>query len=152
MRPSDHSTRLRRALRSLDGLSVGERFFGEPDEVRRRIGAREVPAGTWKFTDDTVMSLSIVDVLAEHGDIDGGALALLFAQRYRFDPVRGYGRAAHAILGRIAAGEHWTQVAPSVFGGAGSLGNGGAMRAAPIGAYFADDPTRVPVRRCARPR
>jgi ADP-ribosylglycohydrolase len=30
-------------------------------------------------------------------------------------------------------------VAPSAFSGEGSMGNGGAMRAGPVGAYFADD-------------
>jgi len=37
----------------------------------------------------------------------------------------------------------WKAVSPRAFNGQGSCGNGGAMRAAPIGAYFADDPERV---------
>src|SRR5205085_7421401 len=43
------------------------------------------------------------------------------------------------ILRRLAAGEHWSHVSPEVFHGQGSLGNGGAMRAGPIGAWFAED-------------
>ncbi|NLJ47871.1 MAG: ADP-ribosylglycohydrolase family protein, partial [Treponema sp.] len=39
-----------------------------------------------------------------------------------------------------ARGEDWRAVSRAAFGGAGSWGNGGAMRAAPIGAWYAGDP------------
>ncbi len=39
----------------------------------------------------------------------------------------------------IIAGAHWRETAANAFGGQGSMGNGGAMRVAPLGAYFADD-------------
>jgi ADP-ribosylglycohydrolase len=139
--------RLRNAQASLTGLSVGDafgdRFFTNPAEVERLIEARSAPAPPWLFTDDTVMALSVVDVLSDRGAVDEDWLAELFATRYRFDPARGYGATAHGILTRIGAGESWRDVAPSVFNGRGSMGNGGAMRAAPIGAYFFDDVARV---------
>ena len=135
--------RLERALRSLDGLSVGdafgERFFGDPPDVLRRIQGRVVPLGPWRFTDDTVMAISIVDVLATHGFVEEAQLARLFARRYRLDPARGYGGIAHEILGNIAMGVPWRQAASCPFDGQGSMGNGGAMRAAPVGAYFSGD-------------
>jgi ADP-ribosylglycohydrolase len=141
--PDDHSSRLARARASLQGLSVGDafgqRFFDEPRIVAQRLAARTLPPAPWSYTDDTVMAMSIVDVLADHGAIDRDDLAQLFAARYRHDPARGYGATAHRVLARVAAGEPWHEVAPSVFGGEGSMGNGGAMRAAPIGAYFCDD-------------
>jgi ADP-ribosylglycohydrolase len=139
----DPRGRLRRALRSLEGLSVGDafgdRFFTTPHTVEHLIEQRALPAGVWPITDDTVMALSIVDVLAGQGAIDCDLLAALFGARYRLDPARGYGGTAHGILTRIAAGEPWAEVAGEVFGGTGSMGNGGAMRAAPIGGYFFDD-------------
>jgi ADP-ribosylglycohydrolase len=139
----DPRGRLARALRSLEGLSVGDafgdRFFTSPHLVEHLIEQRALPAGIWPFTDDTVMTLSIVDVLAGQGAIECDLLAALFGARYRFDPARGYGGTAHGILTRIAAGEPWAEVAGEVFGGTGSMGNGGAMRAAPIGGYFFDD-------------
>lgn len=139
--------RLERARRSLDGLSLGdafgERFFTHPHVVDRLIDARAVPAGPWGYTDDTVMGLSIVDVLEERGAIDRDRLAELFGARYQLDPGRGYGGTAHGILERISLGEPWQEVAPSVFGGGGSMGNGGAMRSAPVGAWFADDLARA---------
>src|SRR5262249_20316529 len=52
---------------------------------------------------------------------------------------RGYGGTAHGILSRIYEGESWNVVSMQAFGGVGSMGNGGAMRAAPIGAYFHDE-------------
>ncbi|MEZ4266554.1 MAG: ADP-ribosylglycohydrolase family protein [Myxococcota bacterium] len=136
--------RRRNARKSLAGLSVGdafgERFFTHPGVAIQLIASRAVPAPPWGYTDDTVMAQSIVDVLVQRSRIDRDLLAELFGARYVLDPRRGYGGTAHEILNRIALGEPWREVACSVFGGRGSMGNGGAMRAAPIGAYFADDP------------
>lgn len=152
MTPLGPSDRLARARVSLDGLSVGdafgERFFVHPHALDALLEARALPAdqpGGWPFTDDTVMALSIVDVLDELARIDSDRLAALFAARYQLDPGRGYGGTAHGILTRIAIGEPWRDVASSVFDGGGSMGNGAAMRAAPIGAYFSDDFARVVV-------
>jgi len=145
--PADHSERLARARRCLDGLSIGdafgERFFADPQTVEVLIQRREVPGPPWAFTDDTVMAISIVDALSDRADIDQDRLAWLLAARYRLDPTRGYDAMAHRMLGRFIAGEHWFDVAPDAFGGAGSMGNGGAVRASPIGAYFSDDLARA---------
>lgn len=142
-RPQDHEARMERALLALDGLSTGdafgERFFGEPERVLPLIASRRLPAAPWGTTDDTAMALGIVEVLDQHGRVDQDALARAFAQRYRREPHRGYGRSAHGILSDIARGIPWQVAARAVFGGQGSMGNGGAMRVAPVGAYFADD-------------
>ena len=119
-----------------------------------RIPAREAPVGKmWGWTDDTAMALSIVDVLAQHAGIDAEALAQAFARRYVREPARGYGNGAHKILAAIAQGEPYATAAVSLFGGEGSCGNGGGMRAAPIGAYFTGDldATVVHARRSAAP-
>lgn len=134
---------MERALLALDGLSVGDafgdRFFYAPEIVEQLIAARAIPAGAWPYTDDTEMALAIVEVLAELGRIDQDALATRFAERYRRQPDRGYGGTAHQILRAIGDGAAWRDVSPAVFSGMGSMGNGGAMRVAPLGAYFADD-------------
>lgn len=139
----DHDDRMARALASLDGLSMGdafgERFFGPAAAVEGRIADRVVPPGPWFWTDDTEMALSVCAVLDEHQGIDRDALAAHFVRRYVRQPSRGYGGGAHSLLSDLAAGDHWAQTARALFDGAGSYGNGGAMRAAPIGAYFADD-------------
>ncbi len=145
--PRDHEARLQRALLSLDGLSVGdsfgECFFGNPGVAERRIEHRDPPPAPWAFTDDTTMALSIVRCIKRYGHIEREALAASFAQEYARDPKRGYGGTAHGILQAIGSGTHWREAAGRVFNGEGSCGNGGAMRAAPIGAYFAGDLDRV---------
>ncbi len=143
----DHQDRMRRALLSLDGLSVGdafgECFFGNPMVAERRIEHRDPPPPSWAFTDDTMMALSIVRCLKRYGHIEREALAAAFAREYARDPRRGYGGTAHGILQAIGAGTPWQTAAGRVFNGEGSCGNGGAMRSAPIGAYFADDLNRL---------
>jgi len=138
-----NNSALERALLALDGLSVGdafgERFFGSPARVESLIAQRCVPAPPWFWTDDTAMALSVFEELAEKRRIDRDSLAARFAKRYRKDNRRGYGGTAHEILMDISLGGDWREVAQSAFDGQGSMGNGSAMRVAPIGAYFADD-------------
>ncbi|MBZ4420462.1 ADP-ribosylglycohydrolase family protein [Myxococcus sp. RHSTA-1-4] len=136
-----------RALVSLDGLSVGdafgERFFVSRELAQSLVEQRAMPRAPWRYTDDTEMALAIVQVLEDHGHIDQDALARLFATRYRNDKNRGYGGTAHDILQKLGLGLPWREVSAEVFDGQGSMGNGGAMRVAPLGAYFAGDMTRV---------
>jgi ADP-ribosylglycohydrolase len=87
------------------------------------------------------MALSILEVLAEHNEIDQDALARSFAGRY--DPGRGYGQAMHGLLMAIRRNQSWRTEASALFHGDGSYGNGSAMRVAPLGAYFADDPEKI---------
>ena len=145
--PEDHTERMKRALLSLDGLSVGdgfgEAFFTSPDIIERRIELRDPPRAPWVWTDDTMMALSIVRCLKGRGRIEQDALAKAFAQEYAREPQRGYGGMARQILHAIGEGWSWKALAPQAFSGQGSCGNGGAMRSAPIGAYFADDYERV---------
>jgi ADP-ribosylglycohydrolase len=139
--PDPANIRMARALVSLDGLSVGdafgERFFLHPHMAQLVIGERGLPDPPWRYTDDTQMALSIVETLRAYGEIDQTSLAKRFGERY--DPSRSYGPAMHRILREINDGEDWQTVAASAFSGQGSFGNGGAMRVAPLGAYFAHD-------------
>jgi ADP-ribosylglycohydrolase len=144
----DPDPRLVRARRSLEGLSVGdafgETFFVPPVQARELIEGRLVSERLpWRWTDDTAMALSIVDVLATGATIDVAALGSAFAARYLAQPWRGYGPTAHEILCALGDGVPWQVASAQAFGGEGSMGNGGAMRSAPIGAYFADDLDRV---------
>jgi ADP-ribosylglycohydrolase len=141
-----HTERLRRAAQSLEGLSCGDAFgerFFLPDAVAvSLIHERAAPAPPWFFTDDTTMALSILEILAEHGEINQESLARNFARRY--DPGRGYGLAMHELLPAIRRdAQAWRTEPAALFGGEGSYGNGSAMRVAPLGAYFADHPDRI---------
>jgi ADP-ribosylglycohydrolase len=138
---SEPAQRLQRAKLSLEGLSVGDAFgqwFFSPMSPMF-FAQRELPPKPWPYTDDTAMAISIVEILHEYGQVDRDALARRFAERFDADPGRGYGSMAIEILRAIGNGRHWSQAAREAFYGAGSMGNGGAMRAGPIGAWFADD-------------
>ncbi len=143
---SINSVRSARARLSLDGLSVGdalgERFFS-PWVRSMCLPQRLVPEGRWRWTDDTAMALSIVEILEQHDRIEQDQLARRFALRYANDPDRGYGPAQHDLLHAIHRGGDWLSKSREVFRGAGSFGNGAAMRAAPLGAWFADEPALV---------
>ncbi|MCY1044539.1 ADP-ribosylglycohydrolase family protein [Corallococcus sp. bb12-1] len=147
LKPMDAAARMARALVSLDGVSVGdafgERFFGPHELVQPWVEQRAVPRAPWAYTDDTEMALSVVQVLEDHDHVDQDVLASLFAKRYRRDKNRGYGGTAHDILWKLGLGLPWREVSAEVFEGQGSMGNGAAMRVAPLGAYFAGDLTRV---------
>lgn len=132
-----------RAHCSLIGLSVGdafgEQFFGYGEDTLVRIENMMVPeAPVWKWTDDTAMAISIVNTLDKFGTIEQDYLVDKFAQHFRNDPHRGYGGGAYGLLTSISKGRCWKDLSKAMFNGTGSLGNGSAMRVAPLGAYFAD--------------
>ncbi|MEW6730371.1 MAG: ADP-ribosylglycohydrolase family protein [Acidobacteriota bacterium] len=137
----DNDVRLSRAKLSLEGLSIGdafgERFFVHPDLLENLIAQRAIPTPPWRFTDDTMMAMSIFSILRQYNGIVQDWLALSFAHRY--DSSRGYGPSMHGLLDKLRSGEGWKVAAKNLFAGQGSYGNGAAMRVAPIGAYFADD-------------
>jgi ADP-ribosylglycohydrolase len=139
--PQDKEHRLARARESLEGLSVGdafgELFFLPPGMLATRMEMRSLPPAPWRFTDDTQMALSIFSILRQHEIIEQEHLADSFAERY--DPSRGYGPSMHQLLRSLRAGQNWHKAANNQFEGQGSFGNGAAMRAAPLGAFFADD-------------
>ncbi|BBM87428.1 ADP-ribosylglycohydrolase family protein [Candidatus Uabimicrobium amorphum] len=134
--------KLPRAQLALEGLSVGDafgqKFFGNYDEVVRKIEERVIPQAPWHLTDDSIMGIAIVETLQKHDGIDQDYFAQCLAKNYKKNIYRGYGGMAHSILQAIYQGQDWRIVSPSVFDGSGSYGNGAAMRIAPLGGYFAD--------------
>lgn len=137
----DH--RLQRARQSLLGLCLGDalgsQFFIPAN--RGHLASRSVPPGPWQWTDDTEMACSVYLTLAVHGEIDQDDLAASFARWHDFD--RGYGPATGRMLRLVREGGDWRSLASGLFDGSGSWGNGAAMRVAPLGAYFADDPAEA---------
>jgi len=140
---SSPAGRLERALASLRGLSVGDalgsQFFVPVNYPL--LKRRELPPGPWRWTDDTEMACSVVAVLVGHHRIDQDALARSFAEHHDFD--RGYGPAVTRLLRQIREGGDWRELAAALFKGQGSWGNGAAMRIAPLGAWYADDPEQA---------
>ncbi|MFE8989625.1 ADP-ribosylglycohydrolase family protein [Streptomyces collinus] len=140
---SSPDVRLDRALACLRGLSVGDALGSQyfvPVNYPL-LKRREVPSGPWQWTDDTEMAGSVVAVLAAHHRIDQDALARSFAEHHDFD--RGYGPAVNRLLRLVREGGDWRELAAALFKGQGSWGNGAAMRIAPLGAWYADDPEQA---------
>ena len=137
-----HTERLERARLSLEGLSVADALgsffeFWRFGMNRHYIDKRQLPEGVWNFTDDTNMALSIYSILRQFREIKQDELAQSFAKH--FEESRAYGTGAIRLLQQIQVGGDWRELSNSMFRGEGSFGNGGAMRVAPVGAYFADD-------------
>ncbi len=134
------------ALDSLYGLAFGDAFGDRWFGILRRDGAHALEARTlppeplWRWSDDTAQALVVVRELAGGGGcVDQDRLALALAAAYADDTHRGYGASMHDVLRRIGAGDPWREVVAGQFAGQGSWGNGAAMRAAPLGAWHADD-------------
>jgi poly(ADP-ribose) glycohydrolase ARH3 len=122
---------------SLLGLAIGD-AFGAPYEggplergVWALIGRR---GGKRRWSDDTQMTIDVVQSLLDVGRVDQDDLAQRFARSYRWS--RGYGPGAAKLLRQIRRGQPWRSANRSVFSD-GSLGNGGAMRAPAMGLYYA---------------
>jgi poly(ADP-ribose) glycohydrolase ARH3 len=121
------------------GLALGD-ALGAPFEggivekaLWRWIGSTRT--GQMRWTDDTQMSLDILESLLATGGVDQDDLAARFAKSYRWS--RGYGPGTAKILKRIAKGSHWRNANRSVHK-AGSFGNGAAMRAPIVGVFYAN--------------
>ncbi|MCF2529980.1 ADP-ribosylglycohydrolase family protein [Yinghuangia soli] len=136
-------TEARRALAfdALAGLSTGDAFGNQAFPERVVVRGPGRPAGEWAWTDDTQMACSVLDVLLRHGTVDQADLAQRFAERAETE--RDYGQGALRFIARVKEGGYWREVCRELFHGVGSWGNGGAMRVAPLGAYFADDLSRA---------
>ncbi|MCX4236890.1 ADP-ribosylglycohydrolase family protein [Streptomyces ortus] len=140
---SSSAGRLDRALASLRGLAVGDalgsQFFVPANYPL--LQDRALPPGPWSWTDDTEMAASVVATLAAHHRIDQDELARSFAERH--DADRDYGPAVDRLLRQIREGGDWRELSSALFKGQGSWGNGAAMRIAPLGAWYADDPEQA---------
>ena len=133
--------------RSLKGLSIGDAFgdsfFGPIEEILDHIERRTIPNTSWEFTDDTVMAIAIYDQLRKNKGINQDELAEKFVKNHQLDTNRGYGATVRRVLRGIEEEEEWRILAPAVFDGMGSMGNGAAMRVSPIGAFYFDDLEKV---------
>lgn len=126
-----------RAIGCLLGLALGD-ALGAPFEGRASVDRVEVDRlltsdEPLRWTDDTHMMLGLADsLIACSARVDPQHLGDTFAARYRDEPWRGYGGGPPRVFGLAATGLGYLDAAATLFDGAGSLGNGGAMRCAPV--------------------
>ncbi|MCM8540568.1 MAG: ADP-ribosylglycohydrolase family protein [Lentisphaeraceae bacterium] len=143
----NHLYRLNLAWESLQGLSIGdsfgECFFTDIELVRGRLAGKHEPPSPWLITDDSVMAIGIYNCLKKSEKIIQNDLAQEFSKNFMRCPDMGYGASAAQLLRSISHGQSWKELSKSAFDGTGSMGNGGAMRIPPIGAYYYDDYNKV---------
>ncbi|VAX18870.1 ADP-ribosylation/Crystallin J1 [hydrothermal vent metagenome] len=109
-----------------EGVSVREiaRRFGCVEEMEdARLGA-----GT--YTDDTEMMIGLAETLVEHGRVQPESFAQNLVSNFNSD--RGYGGGSLKVLKALKGGVSWEQAPKAAFA-EGSMGNGAAMRIAPVG-------------------
>lgn len=111
------------ALRSLEGLSVGD-AFGEcffsvaanPLSLELHFSTRTLPNHRWRWTDDTAMAAAILEVLDRHGRIEQDDLADTFARRTPDSQTR-----AGIAQARDLPGSFSVETAASVLGNGSKL-------------------------------
>ena len=114
------------------------RIAREWGEVREMLPAR---LGRGTYTDDTLLMIALAEsLLANQGRVVPEDLVRRF--RAVYDPRRGFGAGMHRLVRLWEAGVPWDEAARSLFNG-GSYGNGAAMRVAPVGVLYHQDPTEV---------
>lgn len=124
------------------GDALGRPWEGTPPAAGRDAGDRL----TWldhervlAYTDDTQLTLALADHLVEHPDVDPDAWVATILEV--FEDHRGYGAGMRQLVTLWRSGTPWQQAATAVFPD-GSFGNGAAMRVAPVGIRFPDEPER----------
>ena len=124
------------------GDSLGASFEGtrgfEPEEIESIAERHEV----LRYTDDTHMMIGVAESLVRYGGFNGEDMAQTFARNYELEPFRGYGPGPPLIFQLIKAGAAWDEAAQGIYPG-GSYGNGSAMRIAPIGVFYHDNPAML---------
>lgn len=116
-------------VEGMDYKSIEEKF----GQVREMLNGR-LQKGS--YTDDTQMMIGVAESLHKNSGFCGEDMLNCFAEN--FSAERGYGRSTATIIEEIKKGAKWNEVGEIVFKG-GSLGNGAAMRSAPIGLYYYDN-------------
>lgn len=106
-------------------------------EVREMLEAR---MGAGSYTDDTEMMIAVAESIIRCNGFDGQDMARSFVEN--FNPQRGYGRGCHKVIQLLRDGLSWKEAGKDIFPG-GSLGNGAAMRIAPIAAFYYNDPQKL---------
>lgn len=123
------------AIGTFVGDALGKTIEGWPAyAIRRSFGILE-EMGDGTYTDDTEMMMGLMEGLCEVGGFDPSLTAYKFLQN--FNPTRGYGGRIYDVMEKLRKGMPWIEV------GTDSWGNGSAMRIAPIGFFFYDDPVKL---------
>lgn len=141
-RRNDTSTGVDRAVGAMLGTFVGD-ALGMPWEgaageaIPSKLEMEDERLGAGTYTDDTEMMIGLAESLLRHDVVDEDDLAHTFLSLY--DSRRGYGEGTTRVFDLWRRGVPVEEAASRIFEGHGSLGNGAAMRVAPVAVRFYED-------------
>jgi poly(ADP-ribose) glycohydrolase ARH3 len=116
------------------GDAIGECAFVYRDEASLNDFLKQNE--TFSYTDDTAMAMGLAESIMRVKGIDQQDIGDTFRKNYEREPWRGYGPGPPAIFTMVKrTGISYVECARKLFGGEGSLGNGAAMRIAPVGLF-----------------
>jgi poly(ADP-ribose) glycohydrolase ARH3 len=119
------------------GDSIGELAFLYRTEEDLWVQLERL--NEFRYTDDTAMSIGLAESILHKGDLDQQDLGDTFRRNFLRESWRGYASGPPTIFSIVEqSGVTYLEAAQSLFGGEGSLGNGAAMRIAPVGLFFHD--------------
>ncbi len=117
------------------GDAVGELAFRNSNRelLERAIGDTSV----LQYTDDTAMTIALAESLIRKGDVDQDHIGRTFAFHFQKEPWRGYASGPPTVFSMVERHRiPYVKAAEALEGGAGSFGNGAAMRVTPVGLRF----------------
>ncbi|NQT74535.1 MAG: ADP-ribosylglycohydrolase family protein [Chloroflexi bacterium] len=124
------------------GDSVGAGFEGLQGFTEDQVHAVAERRKVLRYTDDTHMMIGVAESLIAKSGFDGEHMANRFIYNYNWEPFRGYGPGPPRIFAAIQEGESWDRASEKLYLG-GSYGNGAAMRIAPVGLLYYDNPQKL---------
>jgi len=117
-----------------DSLGAGgEGILDTPENVE--IGPR--------YTDDTAMMIGVAESLIECHGFNPEHMMGRFVKNFEHEPWRGYASGPPRIFRWIRSGRRWDEGLDQEIFPEGSFGNGAAMRVAPIGLFYCDNPEEL---------
>ena len=121
------------------GDAIGELAFFHPNKESLCVNLEQPE--TYRYTDDTAMSIGIAESILKAGCLDEQDLGETFRENFNREPWRGYASGPPAVFSMVEElGITYVEAAQRLFGGSGSFGNGSAMRVVPVGLVFRDSP------------
>jgi poly(ADP-ribose) glycohydrolase ARH3 len=123
------------------GCAIGDSLGAEYEGTDQVDLNRSHFSGRW--TDDTHMMIGVAESLIECNGFDGHHMAITFIRNYDQEPWRGYASGPPMVFKLIKSGVPWNEASRRLFGGAGSFGNGAAMRIAPVGLFYHHEPEEL---------
>ena len=116
------------------GDSLGARFEGA------KTVCSEFADLAPRYTDDTAMTIGVAESLIEHPEFHYWHMTGLLMRRHAAEPWRRYGNTVTRVFRMMRNGKLGFGMLDRDFFPEGSWGNGAAMRVAPVGLLFHDDP------------